>query len=153
MAKETIPKRTDAPKNVPRSTEAPPKRATTQPAADQWREHEHQTPAADAQAKQLLQETGSPELAKHAVDQAHAQAKTPTPPASAAEQDAAARQFGYESFDALVKDSTPFPVEHGRTLMVCELKDGRWIRFDRENWPKHELFQSRDEAIRPVPPA
>ena len=120
------------------------------PPAEKWREHEHQASAADLQAQQLLQETGSPELAKHAVDQAQADAGKSTAPPTPADQDAAARQFGYESFGALIEDSVPFPVERGNTLMVCELKDGRWIRFDRESWPKHEIFRSRDEAMRPI---
>jgi hypothetical protein len=134
----------------PKSPAEPKGQRPATPPAEQWREHEHQAPAADLQAKQLLQETGSPELAKHAVDQAQAQADMPTPPPTEADQDAAARQFGYDSFAALIKDSVAFPVERGDGLMVCELKDGRWIRFDRGSWPQHEIFRSRDEAMRPI---
>ena len=129
---------------------APNERRPEPPAAEQWREHEHQAPAADLRAAQLLQETGSPELAKHAVDQAQAPADEPTRAPDVAEQDAAARQFDFESFDALVKDAFAFPVDRGPGLMICELKDGRWIRFDRESWPKHEIFRSREEAMKPV---
>jgi hypothetical protein len=131
---------------------APNERRPEPPATEQWREHEHQAPAADLRAAQLLQETGSPELAKHAVDQAEAPADEPIHAPDVAEQDAAAREFGYDSFAALVKDAVSFPVDRGPGLMVCELIDGRWIRFDRESWPKHEIFRSREEAMKPVAP-
>jgi hypothetical protein len=125
-------------------------RSADRPPAEQWREHEHQSPATDLRAKQLLEETGSPELAKRAVEQADVPADAPVLPPDAADQDAAAREFGYESFAALVKDAVSFPVDRGRGLMVCELKDGRWIRFDQESWPRHEIFRSREEAMKPV---
>ena len=141
------PSRPNVDDQLPRQVQG---RRPAPPAAEQWREHEHQAPVADLQAKQLLQETGSAELAKHAVDQAQSQTETPVAMPSVGDRDAAAKPFGYDSFEALVNDAFAFPVDRGPGLMVCELKDGRWIRFDRESWPKHEIFRSREEAMKPV---
>jgi hypothetical protein len=145
---------TESPKNAPPSdapskADAHPTRAPTTPPDGQWRDHEHRADATDLEARKLVQSTGSAELAKHAVDQMQAQAEAAPPRESTADQDAAARELGFESFDTLVKVSVAFPVERGRTLFVCELSDGRWIRFDRDTWPQHEAFRSRDEAMQP----
>ena len=60
--------------------------------AETWQEHEHVAPPVQNQAQKLLDEAGSPELAKHAVDAA---AKTQPLPASAHDQ--FARQLGFAS--------------------------------------------------------
>jgi len=46
------------------------------PVADchEWHQHEHTTPVVQIHAEQLLDEAGSPELAKHAIDVAAQQA-------------------------------------------------------------------------------
>jgi hypothetical protein len=138
----------DAPKNAPPpKADAHPTRAAAAPPDHQWREHEHSSETTNLEADKLVQSTGSPELAKHAVDQMQARADAAPPHEQTADQDAAARELGFDSFDALVKASVAFPVERGRTFFVCELSDGRWIRFDRDTWPRHDAFRTRDEAM------
>lgn len=135
---------------------ANPPRAPAKPADKQWRDHEHQVSATPAQAQDMAKESGSPELAKHVTQKANEEVNATTPhataPVSSSDKDDAARQVGFESFATLVEHSTAIDGERNRASFVCELSDGRWIRFERESWPKFEAFRTRDEAV-PQPAA
>jgi len=129
-----------------------PTRAPKAPADKQWREHEHRvdlTPAESKRPGRVEAATGSHELAEHAIDRLHADYEESRLPQEKVHGDgeAASRGFGFSSFDELLKASVAFPTERGRTLRVCEVQDGRWIRFQTETWPQHESFVSREDAM------
>lgn len=129
---------------------ANPSRAVPSPAEKQWREQQLRVDATPEQARDIAQDSDSPALAKHVAERAEENVQPP-PAADDVEhdsdQDAAARQVGFESFAALVEQSVAIAGPSRHDVFVCELPDGRWIRFERASWPKFAAFLSREEAI------
>jgi hypothetical protein len=63
-------------------------------------------------------------------------------------RDAAARQIGFRSYEALVAASTPITGRDGRVHMIVEGTDGRWIVWLEETWPEYRSFDSIHHAGR-----
>ncbi|MBL8828880.1 MAG: hypothetical protein JNM18_18010 [Planctomycetaceae bacterium] len=120
-------------------------------AGKQWTDHEHQADRARLQAQKLVEETGSPELAKHAIDGATKQPEQPA--ASADESEAAqfARRLGFASYAALEAMSTPVLSDNGQLRMVGAMPSGKWIIWKRGRWNWHQEFdtwqQVRDALV------
>ncbi len=103
-------------------------------AGKQWTDHEHQADRARLQAQQLVEETGSPELAKHAID---GTADHQTPVSEAGEDSEAAqfaRRLGFANYAALEAVSTPVLCDNGQLRMVGSTPNGKWIIWKRGHW-------------------
>jgi hypothetical protein len=127
-----------APQKRGHSTESTPDEPP--PHVEQWQEHEYQADSVQLQAKKLIEKTGSPELAKHAVDQA-----TPSVPAGE-ERESHARAFGFESYATLYLASEPLIGPEGEPWRAARLGSGKWIVWQNETWPEHKVFSSYEQA-------
>jgi hypothetical protein len=94
------------------------------------------------QAQQLVQETGSSELAKHAIDEV-AHHFEPI-----LDQAGFARQFGFESYLAMFESSTPLTSDDGRHWLVATTTGGEWIAWNENELGVHHRFHSLEEAAR-----
>jgi hypothetical protein len=108
----------------------------------QWRDHEHVTEQAQLQAQKLVDEAGTPELAKQAVDAA--QQRQALPPKN---KDELARRLGYVSFLALFEASMPVATGKGKHWCVTPLEKGRWVAWNDEDLEPREEFDSLEEAL------
>jgi hypothetical protein len=110
--------------------------------SSEWNTHEHQSERARMQAQQLVQETGSSELAKHVIDEvAHEIEQLP-------DQAAFARQFGFESYLAMFEASTPMNSDDGRNWLITTIAGGEWIAWNESELGTYQKFQSLEEAAR-----
>jgi len=114
--------------------------------SETWREHEHVAPPVQIQAQKLLDEAGSPDLAKHAVDAA---AKTQPLPASAHDQ--FARQLGFASYLSLFEASTPLMSAVGKQWFVTALRTDQWILWNDSDLAAAGAYPTRETAERAVP--
>lgn len=85
----------------------PPPSPESQPAEEEWREHEHISEQVQTDADRLLESAGDSEVAKHAVDVASARQE---------EGDASRNEFamslGFDNFEAAREGSQQFgPIE------------------------------------------
>ena len=115
--------------------------------SEAWGEHEHVAPPVQVQAQKLLDEAGSPDLAKHAINAAAA-----TSPATAGSpHDQFARQLGFHSYLSLFEASTPAGSAEGRQWFVTALKQDRWILWNDTDLVAAGDYPTRDAAERGVP--
>ena len=135
-------------RSVPRSETNPADAAPQAEAArsDQWPAHEHVASPVQIQAQKLLKEAGSPELAKHAVDEA-------TQPATGSPQDEFARNLGFASYLSLFEDSKRLAAGQGKQWFVTAIRNGQWILWNDKDLALFGTFDSREEAERAVPAA
>jgi hypothetical protein len=101
-------------------TRSPQSRSTGPEQSAQWAGREQLSVPVELQAEKLLREAGSPERAKHAVDEA---AKSVAPEAEAREQ--VARQLGFSSHRELAAASTS---------LVIPGRDRWWVVPVGERW-------------------
>jgi hypothetical protein len=113
--------------------------------AETWQEHEHVAPPILNQAQKLLDEAGSPDLAKHAVDAA---AKTQPLPVSAHDQ--FARQLGFASYLSLFEASTPIMSAVGKQWLVTALRTDQWILWNDADLTVAGTYPTREAAERAV---
>ena len=106
-----------------------------------WQEHEHVAPPVQNQAQKLLDEAGSPELAKRAVDAA---AKTQPLPVSAHDQ--FARQLGFASYLSLFEASTPIKSALGKQWLVTALRTDQWILWNDSDLIVAGTYPTREAA-------
>jgi hypothetical protein len=149
-------------------------RPAQEQASPEWHEQEQTAEPANVQAQRLLEETGSPELAKQAVDTVAARSQpghagTPshiTPPhtektnARAPERmanpgselkDRFAQELGYQSYLELFEGSTPVPTHDGKAWCVSNDNEGNWIAWNDQDLSIHRRGSSKEEAIAAVP--
>jgi hypothetical protein len=119
------------------------------PAAAEWREHEHVNERAQSEAERLLESTGTPELAKHAIDVAQ-ERKEFQPGAG----DELAQRVGFDSYAALLDASTSIDTSH-RTWYVVPTADGDWVAWNETDFQEHrwDLQEAAVQGIHGLGPA
>jgi hypothetical protein len=132
---------------------------THRPKPEAWQEHEHVTTPIENQARKLLDEAGSPELAKHAVDSAaelHGAAHLPgslakTQPLAASVHDQFARQLGFGSYLSLFEASTPLASAVGKQWFTTALRTDLWVIWNDDDLVTAGTYPTREAAERAVP--
>jgi len=144
-------------------------RPATKQADPEWHEQEQVAESANVQAQKLLEETGSADLAKQAVDNVAARtqprevdlpphtektnARAPERMANPGSEakDRFAERLGYQSYLELFEGSTPVPTQDGKAWCVSQDKRGNWAVWNDENLSVYKSSTSKDEAIAAVP--
>jgi hypothetical protein len=122
-------------------------------AAARWREHEHVAGSVQNEAQKLIDEAGSPALAKKAVDSAaRDHAERPASEASASSKDHFARNHGFKSYLDLFEASTTMAQCDGKNWFVTALPGGKWIMWNDRDLDTHRSFDTFEEACAQVPP-
>jgi len=106
-----------------------------------WVDHEHVTPTSQLHAERLLQEVGSPELAKLAIDQAKAGGET-----TVADDSQLAQRLGYVSFLELFESSKPIPTADGSQWCIAPRSSGTWVAWERQSRFVSRDFESLEAA-------
>jgi hypothetical protein len=114
--------------------------------SDVWTQHEHVSPPLQAHAQQLVDEAGSPELARQAVNAAEHH-----PPARASSQDEFARRWGFRSYLELFEGSTLVRSAGGKSWRVTSVSGGGWIAWNETDLTAERTFATREEAVSQVP--
>jgi hypothetical protein len=122
-------------------------------APEAWREHVHVTTPIENQARKLLDEAGSPELAKHAVDSAAQGHGLPakTQPLAASVHDQFARQLGFGSYLSLFEASTPLVSAVGKQWFTTALRTDQWVIWNDADLAPAGTYPTREAAERAVP--
>jgi len=113
--------------------------------AEDWSQHEHVTPQANADAHKLIESTGNAELAKQAIDAAQQQPQVPP-----ADKDGFAKQLGFVSFLDMFEASTTLATPDDRDWSITPLNDGRWLVWNAQDLTVAAETTSRDDAIQEV---
>lgn len=119
-------------------------------APQHWEEHEHLTPPVEAQAKRLVEEAGSKERAKHAVDAAGDAAPLAM---QAADKDQFARQLGFTSYLDLFEASTRESSADGGSWFTTAVRGGGWVAWNDVDLTASQRVATIEEARRQVPHA
>jgi hypothetical protein len=115
------------------------------PHAAAWQEHEHVAPPLQVQAQKLVDEAGSPELAKQAVDSA---ASGNPPPAVL---DAAFGQmYGFDSAEDLFAASTPIGSADRQRWWVTQLGTSDWVAWNEADPRGNQVFESMEAAVQHI---
>lgn len=123
------------------------------PAAADWKRHEHVAGPVQNQAQKLIDEAGSPGLAKEAINAAANQhAEKPAPQASASAKDHFARNHGFQSYLDLFEASTTMAQCEGKNWFVTALPAGKWIMWNDQDLQAEQSFDTFEEACARVPP-
>jgi hypothetical protein len=109
-----------------------------------WQQHEHIAPPVQVQAQKLLDEAGSPELAKHAVDEAARQ------PGKGSGPEELVKDWGFASWDEMITLSTNLVATDGASWWVTPRGDQGWMLWSHHDWQSPRLFASFEEARRHV---
>jgi hypothetical protein len=98
------------------------------------------------QARQLVDQSGSPELATHAIDVASQQ-----PLAAESDKDAFARRHGYKSYLELFEGSSVVRSVNGKNWCVTALPAGKWALWNEQDLRIQSTHLSFDDASASVP--
>ena len=107
--------------------------------SQQWPSHEHEASPAQIQAQKLLEQAGSPELAKHAVDAAAGGGE-------GSPQDQFARELGFASYLSLFEDSSLILADADRQWFVTAIRNGEWVLWNDSDLKVAGTYQSRAAA-------
>lgn len=127
--------------DLPRDTVSP---QVSQPDVA-WRDHEHVAETAQLPAQQLLAATGSPDLAKQAIDVAHERQEG----AATDEETSLAKAAGYDSVDSLRHTATAISDRADSTWWIAPTQSQmEWIAWRSESPGEYHRFASRESALR-----
>ena len=115
--------------------------------SQELQEHEHVTPPMKAQAEKLLEEAGTPALARQAVD------SLAEPQPAAADKDEFARRLGFASYLDLFEASTRAASAGGRNWFITALRGGRWVVWNDADLIASDSHPSAAAARRQIPAA
>jgi hypothetical protein len=110
--------------------------------AQQWSGHEHVAAPIQLEAQKLLDQAGSPDLAKQAID-AVAEAQALNSP-----RDELARHAGFPSWSALEASSVPLSGADGNCWFVTPLADERWIAWNIQSFQFTQQFAALEDLYR-----
>ena len=110
--------------------------------AGQWTEHEHIAIPVQLEALKLLEEAGSPDLAKQAIDAAAEAQRLDSP------REEVARQAGFSSWSALEASSVPLSVAERNHWFVAPLSCQRWIAWNMQSYTVTRQFASLEDLYR-----
>jgi hypothetical protein len=113
--------------------------------AEAWPAHEHVATPVQIEAQKLLEQAGSPELAKHAVDAATQK------PAQGSPQDEFARRLGFASYLLLFEDSALLAAEPGKQWFTTALARDEWILWNDVDLQVAGTFPAREAAEQAIP--
>lgn len=132
---------------------------TSQPQTQQdppaeWAQHENISEAAQKAATELLEETGSPELAKHAIDQAARRvANEPNGQRQQANRDHFARELGFRTYDDLVSASPAINADDKHRWHVTQVTRDQqqfWTAWNEQELATRGQFASEQEAAESI---
>jgi hypothetical protein len=107
----------------------------------QTRDVEREAPAeVRMHAERLVQESGSAELARKAID------KVQGDPQPAPCRDDLAKSLGFESYLALFEASSPLVAGDGKNWCVTPLPGGKWVAWNDTDLASGERFETREQA-------
>jgi hypothetical protein len=109
-----------------------------------WSAHEHTAPSVQNEAQKLVHHAGSPELAKHAVDEAAQSAAS----VSGSAHDQFARQWGFPSYLALFEASDPIASAGGKQWCVTAVAENGWILWNDDDLVAAGPYPTREAAER-----
>lgn len=127
---------------------------------ENWGHHEHVADLTHAQAQQLIESTGSVELAKHAVDvvadevaekakevlvEAAKSSEVESPPEA---QSTLARSLGFSSYLDLFESSKPAGRVADRNWLVTAEASGNWAIWNDVDYQVAGRFKSQRAAMR-----
>lgn len=112
-----------------------------QRAAEDWQVHEHVSEAVSKDASHLVEQTGSPELAKHAIDTV--QKREQQPPA---DKDDFAAQLGFASYLEMFEASSTVSGKDGESWLITPSDNGKWIAWNEQHLQLDNTFDSKGEA-------
>jgi len=113
--------------------------------AERWPSHEHITPAIQNEAQKLVDRAGTPELAKHAVDEA---VQSAAAAGLGSAHDQFARQWGFPSYLAMFEASDPILSAGGKQWCVTALAEDRWILWNDDDLVAAGPYPTREAAER-----
>jgi hypothetical protein len=112
--------------------------------AARWAEHEHVAEPVQEQARKLVEEAGSKELAKQAID------NTDRPSAlRPSSRDEFAQQLGFASYLELFEASQPLRTEGEKRWCATAVED-RWIVWNDQDLQASRPFDSAEAAAASV---
>lgn len=101
---------------------------------------QHVSDSVELQAQKLIEQTGTPELAKQAIEAAQ---QPDLPPVS---KDELATRLGYTSFLELFEASTPVAARDGTTWYLTPGVQGNWLVWSDADFTLGPTFPSKSEA-------
>jgi hypothetical protein len=113
--------------------------------SNNWKEHEHVAPPVEAQAQKLLEEAGSPAIAKHAIDAAAQRQPRPD-----SDPDQFARHCGFDSRTELFSASTKLTASDGAQWWATPLKGNGWVVWSDRDFRVQHVFTTFDDARRSI---
>ena len=121
-------------------------------AAEGWKEHEHVAGPVQNEAQRLIDDAGSPELAKKAIDSAAQEHVKQPVQRSESEKDRFAHNHGFRSYLELFEASTTMSQTDGKNWFVTALPGGKWIKWNDQDLHTECMYNSSEEACACVPP-
>jgi len=124
-------------------------RTSSEPHSDvKWKNHEQTADTGITQAQQLVQETGSPELAKQAID---AVAESSSLEQETDQQTALAKSLGYRCYSDLLEASEKVRSNDGLQWHLTSLDGGTWAAWNDVQLHLDRHYNCRNEALANVP--
>lgn len=114
-----------------------------------WQQHEHVSVPTQAQAQKLLDEAGSPEIAKHAVDEA-AKERSEGPTREEERKKEIVRESGFASWEMVKALSTILVASDGLTWWITPHRQTGWMLWNQHDAQAPKLFASLEEARRHI---
>jgi hypothetical protein len=131
--------------------------ATATQAPPEWHEQEQTAEPTNMQAQRLVEQAGSPEMAKQAIDTVAARAQQgskadPRDPARSADsyeqrKTQLAEQLGYASYLELFEASTPVPTQDGKAWCVTSDHRGSWVIWNDEELEARGGAATKQDAM------
>ena len=110
--------------------------------AVEWPAHEHVATPVQIEAQKLLEQAGSPELAKHAIDSAASGRSVGSP------QDHFARQLGFASYLSLFEDSSLLFADDRAQWFASAIRNGEWVLWNDADLVVEGIYATKDAAER-----
>jgi hypothetical protein len=114
----------------------------SRPITAEWIQHEHVAVPLQLEAQKLLDEAGSPDLAKQAIDAA-AEAQ-----ASDSPRERMARQSGFASWAELEATSIPLSQAAGNPWFAAPITGEQWIAWNQHSCEITQEFASLEDLYR-----
>ena len=123
----------------------PSKSPDSQRPTEAWSQHEHIAPPVQSQAQQLLNEAGSPELARQALEEAaRAQERGPSYLGGLAER------WGFSSRHELLAASISIPSSQGELWWLTPIASQGWIAWTERDGTMSDILPTVERARRYV---
>lgn len=124
---------------------------TGEAADHDWTGHEHVTENVRHQAQKLIDEIGSVDLAKQAVE---AVGDVTTLANEATQQEGQVRlanSLGFNTVEELWQASSSVPANDGKNWYITKVGDSSWAVWNDQQFQAERHFSDRDEALASVP--